>query len=78
MSRALRSLRDGFSGWRGKKKEAAVGYSLLSTLEIPKADCIAFWKKANIDDSQPFGLVVLAEGVNPVVEYAMVLHIYHY
>ena len=77
MSRALRGLRDGFSGWRGEKKEAAVVWSLLFTLKTPEADCLAFWKKAAVDDSQPFGLSVLAEGVNPMVEYVMVLHVYH-
>lgn len=35
MSRALRGLKDGFGGWRGKKKEAAVVCSLLSTLKMP-------------------------------------------
>ena len=35
MSRALRGLKDGFGGWRGKKQEAAVVWSLLFTLEKP-------------------------------------------
>ena len=29
------TLRDGFSGWRGEKKETAVIYSLWSTLQKP-------------------------------------------